>query len=83
MTQKEIESISLDITLLMQTILDVSATSEETANKAITFAMQFLKNNPKIKEHVGELIGSYSADDPNMDFLWDIHIEWLKNWDKS
>ena len=82
MTEKELMSISLDLSILMDCILDADATSEETANHAIVFAQQFLKNNPKIKERVGIIIGSFDSDADDFIRRWNLNIEWIKNWEK-
>ena len=83
MTQKEIENISLHVAILMQAVLDVNSTPEETANYAITFAKQFFCEFPKIKETVGDILDSFDENDPNFNLKWDLNIEWIKNWSKS
>jgi hypothetical protein len=82
MTAKETRDLSIDMSILMESILDINSSSEEVANAAIGFAKQIFKQHPKIKEETGNIIGCFESNDPYFNDYWDRNIEWIKNWSK-
>lgn len=81
MNKKDALSIGIDLSILMDSILDKNSKPDDVANMAITFAASVLKSNPEVRVVVDRTFSNYeSGEDFNRN--WDREIAWLK-WEKE
>ena len=72
MTKKEVLDIGIDISVLLDYILDEYTDSSDVANSAIIFLVSVLKKHPELRKFVAEIY--------NDDF--DKQVAWIKFEDK-
>ena len=72
MNQKEKKEIGLNMTMLMESILDENSQSEDVANTAINFAADMLKMFPEVRQFV----------ESSLEDDWDKNVAWI-NWERQ
>lgn len=70
MTQKEITDIGISLSILMDYIVDMNCSAEDTANISIDFAKDILDRYPKLREVVDSIFSDSGK-----------YIQWIE-WEK-
>jgi hypothetical protein len=68
MTERELIDIGINMTILVEAVMNKELDPEEVANVAMNFCVDMLKRYPKIKGIVEEKFTEN----------WDEHIMWIK-----
>lgn len=81
MKRNDIIEIGINMTILIDAILNKNSSAESVANTGISFAQSMLTKYPELRQFVDDVICSYDKEDEDFNEKWDRQIAWI-DWEK-
>ena len=78
MNNKEAEKIATNMAVALNSFFDRNSSAESVTNDAMITIREIIKENPKIKDILGDYYQGYNSDDKDFKNLYDREIEWLR-----